>query len=403
MLQLVYFMVFIIYNGLVFIYSKNLFATTTQKRDYNICIAIIINLLICFLASKMRMNIPEWIVMLICLLVLYVDFTVVYKAEKIKTFLITANYIINLFSIKFIIISLCNIIYNIPIYNIIDNINLMLMINIITDIVNILYIIVFFKLFSNYNVDVILSDKKNLKVSLIFVFMIFIFLICNTYLLYLKESLKFLPILIIKISIYALVSFKITMFYSFFISKLNLYAFKTENMKKEIEEDELYLKHLETEANYDYFTSCFKRDFVYEKIDKLLKDKSFFSLVFIDIDGLKTANDIYGHDEGDFYIKEVSNILNEEFVGKVIGRIGGDEFIIVLEATDMYATIKCTLRCYDKAIAIQKNFNKPYQTSLSYGIVEILPDNSFTRDEIIKIADENMYEFKRKRKKHRKN
>lgn len=401
MLKFFYFIFFVLYNFSVFKYSENLFAT--RVKNINILYgAMILNFLIACVVVLFEIVLPEYIIMIIYFVVFYYEHKVAYNGNRLKTFFVTVCFMINLFAIKISYIDLFSIIINVPIYEIMKNYHYIMIIEIITNLTNVIYIYIFSKSFPSYSMNLMLSDKNNLKISLSLMFLIYVFLFFNTYILYINDNICLIFLLLLKISTCSIIAFWVVLLYSYFFSKLQLYGVKAENIQKEIEKYEKDIRQLETEANYDYFTSCFKRDFVYEKIDKLLEEDSFFCVVFVDIDGLKITNDVYGHDEGDFYIKEISTILNEEFVGKIIGRIGGDEFLIILEHTDIYATMKCVLRCFEKALQIQNKYNKPYQTSISYGIVEVLPDNKLSRQEIINLADNNMYEFKRKRKKHRK-
>ena len=52
-------------------------------------------------------------------------------------------------------------------------------------------------------------------------------------------------------------------------------------------------------------------------------------LIFIDLDGMKQINDLYGHQEGDNALKDTANILKNTFrETDIIARIGGDEFAV---------------------------------------------------------------------------
>ncbi|MDO9491446.1 GGDEF domain-containing protein [Acetobacterium sp.] len=116
------------------------------------------------------------------------------------------------------------------------------------------------------------------------------------------------------------------------------------------------------------------------------------SICFLDIDGLKTVNDTYGHEEGDVLI----NHIIEEIKSTVreidtISRIGGDEFLIIFpgcfesDAEKVIQRINCKLEDYDKVN------EKPYQHAFSYGILELSVDNKLSINAVINAADKKMY------------
>lgn len=401
MLKLICFLLFILYNYVVFKYSTSLFLKSITKINIKY---ILIPISIVFIGVLMYFEIfiPEGMLMMIYFFILYTELKLVYNDKALKNIFGVLCFSINFFAIRLICISCYSIIFDLALYEVMSNYTVLTNISTIVFIITILYITLFKLFLPLEHMNMIITDKNNLKFSINILLSIYIFLIINTYSLYVRDNFWEINILNIKISICAIIGFFTALIYSYLFSKLQLYVVKVENIEREIQQDQLELKQLEDEATYDYFTSCFKREIVYEKIDNLLKDMPFFCIVFVDIDGLKITNDVYGHEEGDFYIKAVAEILNSEFVGKVIGRIGGDEFLVVLEHTDVYATMKCVVRCSERANNISKIFNKPYQTSISYGVVEVTPDNKLSRDELIKLADTYMYNFKKYRKKNRK-
>ena len=92
------------------------------------------------------------------------------------------------------------------------------------------------------------------------------------------------------------------------------------------------LQHL---ANVDVLTSLPNRSHVRTLLDSAL-DKAKSSgvpcaILFLDLDGFKPVNDTFGHPKGDAVLKTVARRLNDAIGGKgVVGRIGGDEFAVIL-------------------------------------------------------------------------
>ena len=122
-------------------------------------------------------------------------------------------------------------------------------------------------------------------------------------------------------------------------------------------------------------------------------------LMYIDLDSLKYINDKYGHIGGDRALTSFSRILVETFRDSdVIGRMGGDEFVIMLiDATESdLADMKRRLQGIVDAYNLQA---EPDQTlSFSLGIINIDSSSSATMETLLSQADEAMYEHKKKRR-----
>lgn len=159
----------------------------------------------------------------------------------------------------------------------------------------------------------------------------------------------------------------------------------------------------EVDGSIDYrdpLTGCYMRDFLatYKRNNSHLNKV----LIYIDLDGFKQVNDTHGHKVGDECLIDFVSLLNvnlrtEEFDDKVI-RIGGDEFIILVNSGDIEAITK---KIHSFRVKVEKFFKqKRIILSFSYGI-EL---NSFNDIELtIDSADKKMYSDKRKRKKQKKN
>lgn len=151
-------------------------------------------------------------------------------------------------------------------------------------------------------------------------------------------------------------------------------------------------------AYKDELTGLFNRRYFLKQLFDLIDNKNHFSIAMIDIDGLKIANDDFGHLEGDFYIKTVANeLLSLLRDTDILARIGGDEFIAILPKCSYYILEK-KLKKLNENLA---NINKPYNMSASYGIEEVFKDNTLSAEKLLEIIDKKMYAFKKERKKQR--
>lgn len=125
------------------------------------------------------------------------------------------------------------------------------------------------------------------------------------------------------------------------------------------------------------------------------RQKRPISACYVDLDGLKTVNDRYGHDEGDYMIVTVSGIVKSILRNTdIICRLGGDEFLLVFpdcsaaQADVVIRRIKKRIKEHEKRVV------KPFVLSFSYGIMEYNGDIIPGVEEVIKTADEKMYQDK---------
>ena len=112
-------------------------------------------------------------------------------------------------------------------------------------------------------------------------------------------------------------------------------------MEKDIESyiDDLISTHehasrMEHEANIDALTGVGNKRAYDIEVKRLNESKNPYGIVFVDINDLKGINDNYGHEKGDISIKTVSRAICKVFNPLSVYRIGGDEFVVILENDD---------------------------------------------------------------------
>ena len=117
-------------------------------------------------------------------------------------------------------------------------------------------------------------------------------------------------------------------------------------------------------------------------------------LIYADLDGLKSINDTFGHQEGDKAIKESADVLRETFrTSDLIARLGGDEFaVLAINASrDSIDTITERLNA---TIASHNVTSRDYRFSLSFGIERFESHPDMSLNEMIKKADKALYKKK---------
>ena len=120
------------------------------------------------------------------------------------------------------------------------------------------------------------------------------------------------------------------------------------------------------------------------------------NLFFLDADHMKWINDNFGHQEGDFLLKEISRILQDVFRRTdVLGRIGGDEFAVLAlrESADDAQGILARLEESQSKVNAKRSVQ--YPITFSIGVGRSTRENRLDLDELMEIADQAMYENKR--------
>jgi diguanylate cyclase (GGDEF)-like protein len=126
------------------------------------------------------------------------------------------------------------------------------------------------------------------------------------------------------------------------------------------------------------------------------------SLIYADMDGLKGINDTHGHEEGSSALIRIADILRSTFRSSdIIARIGGDEFVILETPAGPNHAQTSVARLTENLLRHNAEKTRPYELSLSIGIVQSGLEDYSTVEELLARGDEQMYEEKRSRRRHR--
>jgi two-component system cell cycle response regulator len=118
------------------------------------------------------------------------------------------------------------------------------------------------------------------------------------------------------------------------------------------------------------------------------------TLIFIDVDNLKYINDNFGHCEGDRALQQIAGLLRECFrETDIIGRLGGDEFCVLLSHTSATGDLLIRKRLAQLIDRSNENSKRGYALSVSLGAVDISGPEELEQQ--IGRADALMYEHKR--------
>jgi len=168
---------------------------------------------------------------------------------------------------------------------------------------------------------------------------------------------------------------------------------------RDITENKKMQKKLEILAIMDELSGLYnRRQFVkltQREFEQTRRQNNMFSVLMIDIDNFKSINDAKGHAAGDAVIRKIGKIMNDSFrKTDFCGRLGGEEFAVTLPNT-----------CVDDAKLVAEQFRKKIEEtqvaydnvginfSVSIGVASYFREAQIV-DEILKCADEAMYESK---------
>lgn len=165
-------------------------------------------------------------------------------------------------------------------------------------------------------------------------------------------------------------------------------------MRKKLEEE------LTKRATTDFLTGLDNRLAFMQKAEEEFKRaaryKSNFALLMIDVDKFKEVNDTYGHIVGDRVLKNVAQVCKKALrESDIIGRIGGEEFAVLLLESNLNTALVAAQRIREKVqdLVIESDEEK-IQVTISIGI-GIMENGDRSFDEVFKRADDALYEAKR--------
>ena len=158
---------------------------------------------------------------------------------------------------------------------------------------------------------------------------------------------------------------------------------------------------IEHQATYDALTGLPNRSLIQDRIDQQLRhcrrSSAMFAVMFLDLDDFKSINDSLGHSVGDSLIVKVGERLRELLREEdTVGRLGGDEFIILLNsftcAEDIIGVANKILFSLRQPITLA---DQTIRTTVSIGIT-VYPSDGDSTQSLMKNADTAMYESKQK-------
>jgi len=158
-------------------------------------------------------------------------------------------------------------------------------------------------------------------------------------------------------------------------------------------------------ATYEGLTGLLRREAILEHLDKELERAQRYgrplTLAMADLDHFKEVNDRYGHLAGDTLLKAVSQVASDGLRSTdMIGRYGGEEFLVVLPETDIAGAVNVAekIRSLVQRTTVPMDDGTPVRVTISIGLASLRdgtthPGRATARD-LIAAADRSLYEAK---------
>ena len=179
------------------------------------------------------------------------------------------------------------------------------------------------------------------------------------------------------------------------------------NLVIEIKNQEILEQNrkLELQATYDALTGVYNRGFGLQILEDRIRlnqrDGLELTIVYVDVDNLKTTNDTLGHKLGDrLILGVVESIRNAIREADLICRLGGDDFLVVMHHCDLEEAKRIMIRIGTQLENLSQGSPFPYE--ISWGALSYDKDEFSTMNEFIEQADHLMYETKLAKKKRMK-
>lgn len=158
---------------------------------------------------------------------------------------------------------------------------------------------------------------------------------------------------------------------------------------------------LEQQANTDCLTGCANRRFFLEKAEQeILRIRRYggdLSIMALDLDHFKAINDEYGHHAGDLTLKKLVEICRSQLRDvDVVGRFGGEEFVVMLPETSLSLALDVArrlVRVVEATLVVLPTERSPLHFTTSIGVAS-LSDPSMPLEVLLQRADQALYQAK---------
>lgn len=163
-------------------------------------------------------------------------------------------------------------------------------------------------------------------------------------------------------------------------------------------------QRLRTMAYRDSLTGLYNHRYFYEQlaheVDRSVRYSQPLAVLLMDMNNFKEINDTFGHIVGDKCLSLVGQVIAQQIRGSDVGaRYGGDEFVVILPNTNIdeaLITAEKLAEAVADAAALHPG-EEPVRLGISVGVA-CCPDDSRSAGELLRVADQRLYDVKAARK-----
>jgi diguanylate cyclase (GGDEF)-like protein len=157
-------------------------------------------------------------------------------------------------------------------------------------------------------------------------------------------------------------------------------------------------RSLHQAAQFDSLTGAYTRGFAMEMMQHVLNrarnEGKSFAVLMLDLDHFKRINDAHGHARGDLVLQQTTRAVQSTLrAGDIVGRFGGEEFVVLLPGADLSQAMGAAERCR-AAVQSMKMPGAPYLSVTASVGVAAFPDDGEDLDALLKASDRAMYAAK---------
>ncbi|MCK5055940.1 MAG: GGDEF domain-containing protein [Candidatus Aminicenantes bacterium] len=231
----------------------------------------------------------------------------------------------------------------------------------------------------------LIYHKKAFKNTLIAVVLVVVIFFANKGLVITSQKLT------------EMIGFTLILFFAFFIS-----AYFSKYLRKNEKSLHEFIELTGTLSVTDRLTNLYNQTHFFLlfnlQLEKAKRYDSIFSILLFDVDHFKNYNDTSGHMQGSEALKRVGELMKKMFrVSDILGRFGGDEFIVLLSRSDKVGTYLAADRLreiVEKEPFIARENQPSGKITLSMGIASY-PEHGKTLEELLDKADQALYVAKK--------
>ncbi len=157
-------------------------------------------------------------------------------------------------------------------------------------------------------------------------------------------------------------------------------------------------RSLSEAAQLDSLTGAYTRGFAMSVMERALikagRDGTPLAILMLDLDHFKRINDAHGHARGDLVLQQTTRAMQSALrAGDIVGRFGGEEFVVLLPGADLKQATGAAERCR-AAVQKMKSSSAPYLAVTASVGVAAFPEHGERLDTLLKASDTAMYSAK---------